>query len=426
MLAAAGGCFSLNRDPDTDYEHARTVPPAQARAVPSTWYAGTAEAAAAPPAGSAASVQARASAYVPPRPRLPARPVPADAVAEAVPAAAPSGDEVIDENLVQATRVVASRLYSEPAAKPAAPPPSPGRDVASLPLPRIVNGKVPEPAAATVLVPVLAPPAVAVAAATPPPSPTLRLVSSRRISFNYEVKDSADVAAVDLWGTQDLKTWKKFETVIQGNHAIVADLKDEGMYGFTLLPRTAGSTGADHPQPGDLPQVWVAVDCTRPVVQFLGAELNLTASTPTVILRWSAKDRNFGPHPLTLSYAQQPEGPWMQIAANVENTGRYEWTLPLGVPPTLHVRVHAVDLMGNASSGQTTTPLRLPQSLIASAVPVVPSEKADRPSEPEQPTLPPQRVVLPPTPVPDLPRPPVVETPRPQISITSVEVDRGN
>jgi hypothetical protein len=421
MLAAAGGCFSLNRDPVTDYENARTVPPAQAKAVQSTWYPGVPGAAAARPAASAAGVQARASAYVPPPSRPPERPAVADPVADAAPVAAPRGDEGIDENLVQATRVVAPRLHGEPAARPEAPPPPPPqvRDLASLPLPRIINGKPPEPAP----VPVPAPTAVTLAAATAPPAPILRLVSSRRISFNFEVKDSADVAGVELWGTQDLKTWKKYE-IVQGNHAVVADLKADGMYGFTLLPRTAA--GPDHPQPGDLPQVWVAVDCTKPAVQFLGAELNLTARAPTVILRWSAQDRNFGAHPLMLSWAEQPEGPWRQIAANVENTGRYEWTLPVGVPPTLHVRVHAVDLMGNAGSSQTTSPLRLPQSLIASAAPVVPVEKADRPGEPEHPVLPPRQVVLPPTPVPELPRPAAVEMPRPQISITSVEVDRGN
>jgi hypothetical protein len=262
--------------------------------------------------------------------------------------------------------------------------------------------------------------------AAAPPAATLRLVSSRRVSFNFEVKDpSADVAVVELWGTRDLKTWKQYETTTHAPHAVVTELKDEGMYGFTLLARSSGSTGRDHPQPGDLPQVWVAVDYTRPAVQFLGAELNLTARAPTVILRWSAQDRNFGPHPITLSYAQQAEGPWTLIAANVDNTGRYEWALPATVPSSMYVRIHALDLMGNGGSGQSSNPLRLPRSLIASAAPVPAPDKPEPPAgEPERPTPPPRQVVLPPAPVPDLPRPPS-EAPQPQVSITSVEVDRN-
>ncbi len=430
LVAAACGCFSVNRDPVMDYDHVRTPPPSQVRAQPSTWYRGdwslpAAAAAPAPSSPPAGNLQARSSAYQ----AGPSRPAPRPAPGMDTPAdgaAAPAavrGEDIIDQNLAQATMTVAPRLRTE--SGPRIEPPAPIRDPAPPPLPRSLNGKSPEgappaPPPAPVSAPLTAAPAAT-------PATTLRLISSRRISFSYEFKDPniGDGSGVELWGTRDLKTWKKFDTVAHGPHAVVADLKDEGMYGFTLLAHTAGSPARDHPQPGDLPQVWVVVDYTKPAVQFLGAELNLTARTPTVILRWSAQDRNFGPHPITLSYAEHAEGPWKPIAGNLENTGRYEWVLPATVPATLHVRVQAVDLMGNAGSGQTTSPLHLPRSLLTSATPVALPEKPDRPAEPERPVLPPRQVVLPPAPALDLPRPPAVETPRPQVSITSVEVDRN-
>ena len=46
--------------------------------------------------------------------------------------------------------------------------------------------------------------------------------------------------------------------------------------------------------------------------------------------------------------AEQPDGRWTQIAANLPNDGRYVWTMPVsGVPYKFYVRVEAVDKAGN-------------------------------------------------------------------------------
>jgi hypothetical protein len=424
MLAAAGGCFSFNRDPVPS-----GLPPAQYRQAPSTWQrpdgvAGTAATGAAP------KTPNRLSGYAPTNPQLavrsavnapPAPPDPAAAEGDAaVAASAPRTDVAIDPTLVQATMTVAptSRKArgAEPRAEAPAPPPPPLppiRDMGSLPPPRIISGKntaqewsTPAPAAS-------------------PGNATLRLVNSKRINFNFEVKDSAVGAPmVELWGTQDLKNWRKFETVAHPPRTLVAEIKEEGLYGFALLARSGSGASRDRPQPGDLPQVWVAVDYTRPVVQLLGAELNLTARVPTLVLRWSATDKNLGPRPITLSCSEQAEGPWTPIAANLDNSGRYEWVLPPGIPAALHVRVQAADLMGNLGNAQTSTPLHLPRPQ-AAASPVVQVEKCDKgASEPERPSCPPRLVTLPPTPITDLPRP-AVEPPRPQVNIVSIEADRN-
>jgi hypothetical protein len=94
-------------------------------------------------------------------------------------------------------------------------------------------------------------------------------------------------------------------------------------------------------------------------VQLLGAELNVLSPTPTLVIRWTAKDRNLGPRPITLLYAERLEGPWSPLAANAENSGRHEWVLPAWVPRSVYVRVQATDLMGNVGMAQTTI-LHLP------------------------------------------------------------------
>ncbi len=423
LLAAAGGCFSFKRDPD--YENLRPMSPGQVRSTPSTWVTAAAPAAPGTP-------QARLSGYAPSDSRfaagrtaaaaLPSQPVPAEAEA-----AAPPSDDAINQSLVQATMVVAPRVTRAaegpppPPPSPPPPPPPPGPDLGSMPLPRIVNGKNPAPEWSP---PTSAAPTSAAPTSAAPASPALRLVGSKRINFNFEVKDPATgVPVVELWGTQDLKNWKKYETVAHPPRTLSAEIKDEGLYGFSLLARSGASQ--DRPRTGDLPQVWVAVDYTRPVVQFLGAELNLTARVPTMVLRWSATDKNLGPRPVTLSFAEQPEGPWTPIAANLDNSGRYEWTLPAGIPAALHLRVQAADLMGNIGSAQTTTPLFLPRTA-STLAPVVQIEKCDKAiPEPERQPPPPRLVTLPPTPISELPRPAPAEPARTQVNILSIEPERN-
>jgi hypothetical protein len=191
-------------------------------------------------------------------------------------------------------------------------------------------------------------------------APAVRMVNSKRFTLNYEIKDAGNgtLSAVDLWCTQDMRQWKKFDAVPQGAHAYLVEVKDEGTFGFTLVAR-GGADGARPPQAGDAPQVWVMVDATKPAVQLTGLELSLTTKIPSLIVRWSATDKNFGPRPVTLSYASKPEGPWTLLAENLENTGRYEWPIPANLPPAMYVRVEAMDLVGNSSMVQTPTPIHL-------------------------------------------------------------------
>jgi hypothetical protein len=197
----------------------------------------------------------------------------------------------------------------------------------------------------------------------------LRLINSKRITFRYEVKDptSTGVSALELWGTTDMRNWKKYDLVTRTPTSLVTDVNEEGLYGFTMIARGKGELAKNQPpQAGEPPQVWVAVDLTKPVVQLLGAELDVTSQTPGLVIRWSAKDQHFGPRPITLLYAERAEGPWLPIAANVENNGRYEWIMPPCVPGNVYVRVQATDMMGNTSIAQTTA-LYLPSRSASAA-----------------------------------------------------------
>ena len=229
-----------------------------------------------------------------------------------------------------------------------------------------------------------------------------RMVNSKRITLNYELKDigSTGVAGVELWTTQDTRTWKKGEIVAETNHSFTVEVKDEGLYGFTLLARNGSGAGKEAPQPGDQPQVWVSVDVTKPVVQITSLELIHGGKTPTLMIRWTAKDKNMGPRPINLAFSEEAEGPWTPIAAGLDNNGQYEWQPTGGLPHHLYVRVEASDLHGNVGAAQTSNPLRIDWAGTSVALP--PSEPTAKAHKP-------------------LPAPPPLDASRPSAAIMAVE-----
>ena len=229
-----------------------------------------------------------------------------------------------------------------------------------------------------------------------------RMVNSKRVTLNYELKDvgSTGVAGVELWTTQDTRTWKKGEIVAQTNHSFTVEVKDEGLYGFTLLARNGSGAGKETPQPGDQPQVWVSVDVTKPVVQITSLELIHGGKAPTMMIHWTAKDKNMGPRPINLAFAEEAEGPWTPIAAGLENSGQYEWQPTGGLPHHVYVRVEASDLHGNVGTAQTSNPLRIDTASTSVVLP--PSESTTAARKP-------------------LPAPPPLDASRPSAAIMAVE-----
>jgi hypothetical protein len=187
------------------------------------------------------------------------------------------------------------------------------------------------------------------------------MVNSKRISLNYEIKDvgPSGVSTVDLWYTQDGTKWEKYETASQARPPFVVEVKDEGLYGFTLVARNGVGLGKRPPRTGDQPQIWVEVDTTKPVVKLLDTQISAGRDGQLLSIRWKASDSNLGPRPITVSCAEQAAGPWTVIAANLENTGLHVWQLPSGVPPRILVRVEAADLVGNVGMAQVPEPVLL-------------------------------------------------------------------
>jgi hypothetical protein len=188
--------------------------------------------------------------------------------------------------------------------------------------------------------------------------PAVKLINGKRLRLGYQVKDT-DVGPtpVELWYTRDGKTWHRDEGPPQVRSPYVVELPEQGVYGLTLVPCKSGARSSQSPQAGEAPQFWVAVDWTRPAVSLLSTSVD--AVKQTVSVHWSAKDDHLTGRPITLSWAEQPAGPWMPLAANLPNTGNYTATLPARMPTRFHLRIEAADQAGNVGEAHTTMPVVL-------------------------------------------------------------------
>jgi hypothetical protein len=187
----------------------------------------------------------------------------------------------------------------------------------------------------------------------------VHLVNSRRISLNYELKElgPSRVSLIELWVTRDGRNWQKFKEDTNAQPPFIVEVNEEGQYGFTLVARSGVGLSERPPQVGDPPQVWVEVDLTKPVVRVLSIDPPRSVEDRNLTITWSASDKNLGRQPITLSYAEQADGPWTTIVSNLENTGRYVWPMPLNVPFRMYIKVEASDRAGNIGNAQTANPI---------------------------------------------------------------------
>jgi hypothetical protein len=195
----------------------------------------------------------------------------------------------------------------------------------------------------------------------PPLDPGRRMVNSKTIRLNFEIKDKgpSGISSLELWFTQDGRSWNKYPLPKPPEAGFTSPLTvpvaQEGVYGFTLVAKSGVGLGERPPQLGDRPQVWVEVDLTKPVVQLQGVLVGQEKDKGKLFISWTAQDKNLDKTPITLSFAEKTGGPWTPITLDrIGNSGRYVWSMPPTVPYQFLVKVEAIDTAGNV--GEALTP----------------------------------------------------------------------
>jgi len=201
----------------------------------------------------------------------------------------------------------------------------------------------------------------AMATTGPQTKPVVHLTNRKCLTLNYEVKDvgPSGVSGVELWYTRDGKDWRRHESAPETKPPYLIEVQEEGLYGFTLLAKNGIGLSKEPPHRGDLPQVWVEVDLTKPTVALTDVKPVLRDQEPMLNIQWKASDKNLASQPITISYAEKANGPWRPIGSNLDNSGQYQWPLRSGSPATMYVRVEAKDLAGNVGIAQTPTPVHV-------------------------------------------------------------------
>ena len=168
-----------------------------------------------------------------------------------------------------------------------------------------------------------------------PPGERPRMVNSRLFELEYDVDSvgPSGIGRVELWGTRDGgKTWRRFALDNDNRSPLLVNVEEEGIYGFRVVVTNGAGLGGKPPSSGDLPDLWVGVDLTKPTARIVSAQQGVDAEAGQLIISWQADDKMLAARPVSLSFSQDRHGPWLPIASGLENTGRYAWPIDNRTP----------------------------------------------------------------------------------------------
>jgi hypothetical protein len=218
-----------------------------------------------------------------------------------------------------------------------------------------------------------------------PPGVQPHLIDKPRFELIYDVDavGASGIVEVELWITPDCgRTWTSFGLDEDCRSPVAVTVDNEGLYGFRVVVETTAGLRSPIPVAGDLPDVWVEVDVTKPVARLTSAEQGSADEADRLILNWDARDRHLAERGITLRWSDSPQGTWATIASGLENTGRYAWRVDQRVPRQIYLRLEARDEAGNVATDQLSQPVSLdlirPQGRIREVRPVGAASPAGR------------------------------------------------
>jgi hypothetical protein len=192
-----------------------------------------------------------------------------------------------------------------------------------------------------------------------------RMVNSRLFELEYDVDavGPSGIGRVELWGTRDGgQTWRNYAVANERRNALMVTVDEEGIYGFRVLVINGAGIGAKPPKSGDLPDLWVGVDLTKPTARIASAQQGVDAEAGHLIITWQADDNMLAARPISLSFSQNRAGPWLPIASGLENISRYSWPIDEHTPARIYLRIEVRDEAGNLAIYETPGPVTIDQS----------------------------------------------------------------
>jgi hypothetical protein len=206
--------------------------------------------------------------------------------------------------------------------------------------------------------------------------PPIQFVNTRQVTLEYEVANigPSRVGSVELYVTRDDGlSWQRSQLAGDINpvvpvsldagaptasvqRSLTVDLPGEGAFGFYLVVKSGAGLGKPPPQNNTPPQMRIYVDTTAPVATLFHPEPD-SRQRDTLVLTWTASDRNLAANPITLQWARSPDGIWQTIGTDLPNSGRHAWKLPADVPAKVFLRLIVRDNANNTAVAETAQPI---------------------------------------------------------------------
>ena len=188
-----------------------------------------------------------------------------------------------------------------------------------------------------------------------------RMTSSKRFNLDYSVDAAgpAGVEKIELWVTRNGgRDWDLDRVDEDRESPLLVEVTDEGIYGFRVVIVGKNGLASQTPRSGDLADLWVGVDATKPTVEITSAAYGSEDHAGQLDIRWTASDDHLGSRPVTLSFSAQADGPWTTIAASLPNSGQYFWRVDSRVPDEFYLRLEVRDEAGNVAVHRLDQPLQ--------------------------------------------------------------------
>jgi hypothetical protein len=180
-------------------------------------------------------------------------------------------------------------------------------------------------------------------------------VNSLRCTLDYAL-ETASAVRVEAFVTRNHgRSWTRAG---EGPSPMPLTLPEEGHYGVMLVVSTNGQP-AGPPVAGDVPDLWLEVDTTKPDVVVQSIQPGSGPEARSVTFSWSVNDRNLGGAPVEVFAAQSADGPWQPLARGLKIQGTGQCNVPTELGARVYVRVQAVDKAGNVGKWETRDPIVL-------------------------------------------------------------------
>ena len=191
------------------------------------------------------------------------------------------------------------------------------------------------------------------------------MVNTRLFELEYDLDSvgPSGIGRIELWGTTDGgKSWRRYPIGTDKPKVLTVSVEGEGIYGFRMVVTNGAGLGGRRPAAGDMPDIWIGVDLTKPTARIVSAQQGIDSEAQSLIISWQADDKMLAARPISLLFREDPREPWLPIASGLENTGRYAWPIDSRTPPLVYLRLEVRDEAGNIGVDELTEAVPIDQS----------------------------------------------------------------